>query len=137
MELVFKTEDNQPSYAKASEGRKAEIVFFPVLKNQEIIQKLIISLGYEDEKSILSRLNKEKFSGAKDQTFVIHGDQQVVVLLGSGQEKKLSLENWRQLSGTMIFYLKKYKASKIGLEIKLSHPASRNDSLLLELKKCR
>ncbi|MCD4760643.1 leucyl aminopeptidase [bacterium] len=108
MELVFLSEENQ----------EAEVLFFPVLKNEKAISGLFKALDYEDEKSILARLKKENFKGNKGQIFVIHDQAQMVVLLGSGQEKKLSLEDWRQLAGTMISYLKKYKATKIGLAAK-------------------
>lgn len=97
--------------------KNPELIFYPVLQEESAIIKLIKSLAYEDEVAILRRLKKEKFTGAKNQFFVINEPNLTVVLLGSGQSKKLSVEDWRQLSGQIIIYLKKYSAKQIGLTV--------------------
>lgn len=108
MELIF---------SNLEEGQ-AEVLFFPVLIADGQIDKLITSLCYDDEKQILKRLKRENFTGKSGQSFVIHDDNQSVVLLGTGQEKKLGPLEWRELAGNMIMYLKKYSAQKVGLDIK-------------------
>lgn len=108
MELMFLSEEKQ----------ETEVLFFPVLQNKQAIHKLVESLDYEDNSSILARLKKENFIGSKSQSFIIYDNQQTIVLLGSGQEKKLSVDDWRELAGQIIIYLQKYSAKKIGLDSK-------------------
>jgi len=108
MELVFRTEENQ----------EEEVLFVPVLKDNNYIVKIIESFDYEDKNDILARIKKENFNGDKGQLFVIHDDRQVIVFIGTGEIKKLSAENIRQVGGYIISYLKKYKAKKIGFNIK-------------------
>jgi leucyl aminopeptidase len=108
MELIFRSQENQ----------EEEILFVPVLKDDKAIVSLIKSFDYEDESDVLTRLEKENFKGTKGQIFAIHDDKQVVVFIGTGQAKKLSSEDIRQTAGLIIAYLRKYKASKIGLVAK-------------------
>jgi leucyl aminopeptidase len=108
MELIFRREENQ----------EEEVLFVPTLKDAKAIDGLIKSFDYEDEVDVSSRLRKENFKGNKGQLFIIHDDKQVVVFIGTGQAKKLSSEDIRQTAGYIIAYLKKYKASKIGLVAK-------------------
>ncbi|MBU1203394.1 leucyl aminopeptidase [Patescibacteria group bacterium] len=108
MELVF----------SQLEDKQAEILFFPVLTAKGQAEKLISSLAYDDEKSILKRLKRENFTAELGQSFVIHDDNQSVVILGTGQEKKLSPLEWRELAGNIIIYLRQYSAQKVGLDVK-------------------
>ncbi|MFA6604504.1 MAG: leucyl aminopeptidase [Patescibacteria group bacterium] len=108
MELIFRNEANQ----------EEEVLFVPVLKNDEAIVRLIKSFAYEDEKLVISRIKKENFTANKGQLFVIHDDKQVIVFVGTGQVKKLSREDIRQNAGYIVSYLKKYKTTKIGLMTK-------------------
>lgn len=108
MELIFKIQ----------EDREAELLFLPALKDDPSIEKIIKSFDYEDEEDILTRLKRENFKGAKGQVFVVHDDLQTIVLLGTGQSRKLSAEDIREIAGNMIAYLRKYRVKKIGLDIK-------------------
>ena len=92
-----------------------DLLFYPVLQDKKQITKIIEDLNYEDEQSILDRIAKEKFLGKKGQLFVIPSEDLNVLLLGTGQKNKLSIEDWRQTAGFIIDYLKKYQAVKIGL----------------------
>ncbi len=102
MELNFKTTDY------------AEVLFFPVLANEQAITDLIKSLKYEDEASVLNQVKKEKFQAKKGQQLIIHDAEQTIVLIGTGK-KKLSTEDWRLVAGQAVSYLRKYSASSIGI----------------------
>jgi len=108
MELIF----------KPLEGKEAEVLFYPVLAKASAIESLIVNLNYEDETAVLARIKKEKFSGKKGQILLIHDNLQAIVLLGTGQEARLSAEDWRQAMGEAVAYLKKYQAKKIGFDLK-------------------
>jgi len=108
MELIFRTEENQ----------EEEVLFVPSLQSEQAILRLIKSFDYEDEEDVINRLSKENFQGKKGQMFVIHDDRQTLVIIGTGQDKKLSTEDFRNVSAYMAGYLKKYKTSKVGLLLK-------------------
>lgn len=108
MELIISKTDDQ----------QAEVLFLPVLSAKGQVEKLIVSLGYEGKESLLKRLKRENFTGQKGQFFVIHNNTQSTVLLGSGQDKKIGPNEWRELAGHIVSYLKKYRAKKIGLDLK-------------------
>ena len=108
MQLIFKTQ----------EAGEAEVLFYPLVVSQKAAKDLISGLNYEDKEAIISRIDKENFSGKKGEIFLIHDDRQTVVLLGTGQEKVFGPENWRQAAGEMVIYLKKYQVAKIGVDLK-------------------
>jgi leucyl aminopeptidase len=95
-----------------------EVLFVPVLEDQDQINKAIENLNYEQEKLLLDRVQKEKFSGKFGQTFIIYGDDFIVVLFGFGKESKLTVEDWRKAAGNMVHYLKTHQAQNIGLVAK-------------------
>jgi len=80
---------------------KANIIFVPVLQSERDIITQIKKLAYEDETAILKRLKTQGFVGNRDEFFVIPDNQQILVLLGSGQGKKFSVNDWRYLSAQM------------------------------------
>ena len=92
-----------------------QVMFYPVLEDNQAIIRLIEGFGYEDQSAILTRLKAEKFVGKKSQVFVINEPGLSVILLGTGQSKKLDSEDWRVLAGNIIAYLQKYSAKNIGL----------------------
>jgi leucyl aminopeptidase len=50
--------------------------------------------------------------------------------LGTGQENRLSAEDWRQAAGEMVAYLKRFQANKIGLDLRYWLRGSANTQLL-------
>ncbi|OIO47127.1 MAG: hypothetical protein AUJ28_01225 [Parcubacteria group bacterium CG1_02_37_51] len=103
------------TYAKKVGPEKADLFFYPVLQNEKEIQKLIKSFHYSDEATILTRLTKEKFVGKKGQFFLIHRDDLAMVIVGTGQKLKLEIEDWREATGLLVSFLRKYEAKNIGL----------------------
>lgn len=108
MELIFKVEEQQ----------EAEVIFLPVLKNDQSLAKLIKNFDLSNTEDVLWRLKKENFCGNKGQLFVFHRQKQVIVFIGTGQVKKLEAEDFRVTAGLVVAYLKKYQAKKIGLVVK-------------------
>ena len=103
------------TYAKKVGPVKADVFFYPVLQNDQEILKLIKSFGYADEEIILTRLKRENFHGKKGQFFLIHSEDVAMVIVGTGQKKKMSAEDWREAAGKLVHYLAKYSANNIGL----------------------
>jgi len=93
----------------------APILFVPVLEDNLAILKLLKNLGYKEEEALIDRLNRENFQGKKGQLFVLMENGKVVILLGAGQAKILSVDNWRELAGQIVAYLKTYSARDISL----------------------
>lgn len=102
---------------RAKEDAQAEIIFYPVLQDDKAINALLKKLDYENEASIFTRLKREDFKAKSGQFFVIHDEEQSVVLIGRGEEKKFDLESWRVLAGQMANYLKKQQVKSAGLEL--------------------
>lgn len=94
---------------------KPEVVFFPVLEAPEKIDKIFSQLEPQESKLLLARRKRENFQGKKGQLFVIHKPDRQVVMLGTGQKQKLSLDDWRQAAGQLVAYLRQYQAKNIGL----------------------
>lgn len=94
-----------------NKNNQAEIFFRPVLQNEKSILSLV-------NKESLVRLDKEKFQGKSGQVFVSHTTEQTIVLIGTGQKTKLSVEDCRIMAGQMVNYLHKYSAKNIGLVAK-------------------
>ncbi|MFW0862001.1 MAG: leucyl aminopeptidase [Candidatus Komeilibacteria bacterium] len=103
------------TYAKKVGPAKADVFFYPVLQNDQEILKLIKSFGYADEEVILARLKRENFHGKKGQFFLIHSEDVAMVILGTGQKKKMLAEDWREAAGKLVQYLSKYEANNIGI----------------------
>jgi leucyl aminopeptidase len=103
------------TYAKKVGPAKADVFFYPVLQNEQEILKLIKSFGYAEEVIILSRLKRENFQGKKEQFFLIHSEDVAMVIVGTGQKKKMTAEDWREAAGKLVHYLEKYSANNIGL----------------------
>lgn len=94
--------------------KEAEVICQPVLADQKLIKTLIKSFDFIDQKNILTRLDKENFSGQKNKIFAIHNNHQLILLIGTGQAKKLASEDWRQCVGLLVQYLKKYSSHSLG-----------------------
>ena len=95
---------------------EAEILFYPVLKDKVAIAKLVKQLDYEDEELVLDKMARAKFAGNKGQVFTMPDVEQIVVLIGTGQIKKLAMEDWRQTAGEIVAYLKKFQTKSFGIE---------------------
>lgn len=101
---------------KKTDIDEAEILFYPVLKDQQSIHRLVKNLDYEDQKLVFDKIAKAKFVGNKGQIFTMPDVEQTVVLLGTGQEKKLSMQDWREIAGDIINYLKKFEVKNLGID---------------------
>ncbi|PIR07080.1 MAG: leucyl aminopeptidase [Candidatus Komeilibacteria bacterium CG11_big_fil_rev_8_21_14_0_20_36_20] len=108
MKLTFTNKINQD----------IEVVFHPVLQDENQINSLIKKINPADKELILQKIKKQNFIGRKAQTFVFDRAEQVIILLGTGQAKKLSIEDWRNTAGWIIVCLKKYFANNIGLVVR-------------------
>lgn len=105
MELILKTKGDM----------QASALFVPVLEERSAILKLLKSLGYKEDEALVDRLNRENFQGKKGQSFILMSAAKVVVLLGTGQPKTLAVDNWRELAGQIIAYLRTYSVRDISL----------------------
>ena len=125
MELQF--------FQKDIDEQGFELLFLPVLADPLAIKACIHTLAYEDEVDILTRLQKEKFSGKTGQVFVIHSQDLVVVLAGAGAKEKFSVENWRELTATLVKFLKTYQVAKVALQLKTWLKGNNNVALLAKV----
>lgn len=122
MELQF--------FQKDIDEQGFELLYLPVLENINAIKAWISFLGYEDEKELFVRLQKEKFSGKAGQLFVIHSQDLTVVLAGAGAKEKFSQENWRELTAYLVKFLKTYQVNKVALIAKAWLKGTSDISLL-------
>jgi len=104
--------------SKNVDEQEIELLFIPVLEGEKHLSKIVQDLCYEEEKAILNRTKKENFIGKQGQVFTIYGDDLTVILFGFGKENKVDMDDWRKAAGSLIAYLKNYRAKKIGLSAK-------------------
>ena len=97
------------------EEKKLTLLAYVVRQDDQAITRLLASLRLADEAHLQSRLKKEKFSGRAGQVFVIINKNQIILLLGLGQFKKITSEHWRQATGSLVSYLRNYQTDSIGL----------------------
>ena len=107
MDLLIKT--------KLDDLLEAELLFVPVLESEQAIKQAVGSLQYDDQDWVLERIAKEKFLGKEGQLLVLQDDDQLVIFIGTGQAKKLTIEDWRQIAGQIANYLRKFSSKKISL----------------------
>ena len=72
------------------EEKKLTLLAYVVRQDDQAITRLLASLRLADEAHLQSRLKKEKFSGRAGQVFVIINKNQIILLLGLGQFKKIT-----------------------------------------------
>ncbi|MCB9802454.1 leucyl aminopeptidase [Candidatus Nomurabacteria bacterium] len=91
-----------------------DLLFYPVLNDQIKINLLLKNLT--TDQSVLSRLDKEKFTGKKAQIFSFQISETTVIFYGTGNEQKMNQEDWRQASGFLGNYILNNKIKSLALE---------------------
>ncbi len=94
---------------------KIEAIFCPVFEDNEKLAKVFAFFVKNQEVKLLSRVKKEKFTGQKKHSFVMHLEDKVVILLGLGSVRKLTPEDWRETTALATAFLKNYQAKNIGI----------------------
>jgi len=98
------------------EEKGIEVVFYPVLQDVQNIERLLNTLSLPNTPAILKRMKKESFSGKVSQSFVFSHQGMAVVLIGTGQKNKYSLEDIRMTAGLAVKFLQGYQAGQIGID---------------------
>lgn len=94
---------------------KLEAIFCPIFEDGEKLAKAISYFAKNQESVFIAQAKKEKFQGQKNHIFVMRLADKLVVLLGLGQSRRLSSEDWRETAALLVTFLQKYQVKNIGL----------------------
>lgn len=91
-----------------------DFLVYPVLQNSQTIKALLKFLNVSQQ--LVQRFEREEFVGKKGEVFSFELQQTMIIFYGTGCEKKIEPDDFRQVAGFVSRYAHKNHAQNVGVD---------------------